>query len=123
MGPRAEIRWVHELNGVHLRTLLELSRCVSFSERAHMVLYIFGSTIMLWSKVLSGQSTQLMLNKTIIENFSSYIEQLKSDTCDEPSKLSTVIKAKGHLFHYHDSFLNYEYSKDCDHVFICVEPG
>ena len=56
--------------------------------------------------------SELMLNKTIIENFSSYIEQLKSDTCDEPSKLSTVIKAKGHLFHYHDSFLNYEYSKD-----------
>ena len=56
--------------------------------------------------------SDLMLNKTIIEDFCRYIEQLKSDTCDKPSKLSTVVKAKGHLFYYHDSFLNYEYSKN-----------
>lgn len=56
--------------------------------------------------------SELMLNSTIIEDFSKYIEQQKSDTCNEPAKLSTVVKAKGHMFRYQDSFLNYEYSKD-----------
>ena len=58
--------------------------------------------------------TDLMLNSTIIEDFGRYIESQKSDTCDEPSKLSTVLKAKGHLFRYDDSYLSYEYSKDPD---------
>lgn len=56
--------------------------------------------------------TELRLNATIIEDFGRYMEQKKVETCQEPSKLSTVVKAKGHLFRYDDSYLNYEYSKD-----------
>ena len=56
--------------------------------------------------------SELMLNASVIEDFGRYIEHKKSESCEEPSKLSTVVKAKGHLFHYDDSFLNYEYSKD-----------
>ena len=56
--------------------------------------------------------SKLQLNATVIEDFGKYIEHKKSDSCEDPSKLSTVVKARGHLFHYHDSYLNFEYSKD-----------
>ena len=58
--------------------------------------------------------TDLMLNSTIIEDFGRFIASQKIDACEEPSKLSTVSKANGHLFRYDDSYLSYEYSKNPD---------
>ena len=58
--------------------------------------------------------TDLRLNAPIIEEFGRFIASQKIDSCGDPSKLSTVQKAKGHLFHYDDSYLRFEYSKDPD---------
>ena len=54
---------------------------------------------------ISKDITKLETNKTVIEAFGSYLKQ-------RDAKVSTVNKANGHLFYYHDSFLNYEVSKD-----------
>ena len=51
-------------------------------------------------------------NSRIINRFEKYINNKKMDTSQDPSKLSTLRKQKGHLFTYHDSLLSFETNKD-----------
>ena len=64
---------------------------------------------------ITQQNTELHKmerNSRIIERFEKYINNKKIDTNQNPSKLSTLVKHKGHLFSYHDSLLSFETNKD-----------
>ena len=51
-------------------------------------------------------------NSRIIDRFEKYVNNKKMDTSQDPSKLSTLVKHKGHLFTHHDSLLSFETNKD-----------
>ena len=64
---------------------------------------------------ITQQNTELHKmerNSRIFERFEKYINNKKIDTNQNPSKLSTLVKHKGHLFSYHDSLLSFETNKD-----------
>ena len=54
------------------------------------------------------------LNAQVIEKFENYMNQKKMDTHDNPEKLSTLRKHKGHLFTYDDSMLSFETAQNPD---------
>ena len=51
-------------------------------------------------------------NRSVIQDFEYFMKQQKMDNTSTPSKSSTIVKAIGHLFEYHDSLLKFETDKD-----------
>ena len=47
-------------------------------------------------------------NASVIEDFEKYLNHKKKGTCSDPSKLSSNLKTRGHLYLYQDSFLAFE---------------
>ena len=55
---------------------------------------------------------KLEKNASVIEDFEKYLNHNKIGTCSDPSKLSSILKIRGHMYLYHDSFLAFEHSRD-----------
>ena len=61
---------------------------------------------------LKNEIADAEANRSVIQDFENYMIKQKMDNTSTTSKSSTIVKALGHLFEYHDSLLHFETEKD-----------